>query len=748
MRKIEGKTGTIGKLYGLAPECIRGGALDRPPDDVPILKLSKVNFLTSSSHKSTIGYTMSNRSKLFTLFTLILFAGFSSEALATTTFRAGAGQTYATVSAAYNAIPATITDDYVILVYGANDSIIQTTTLTISARNGLSATNTITIKPGAGQSPRISVNAQFAVRIMEGASYVSLDGDNGDGNRSLSIENSNTANFDRSAVYLSSNNVNTKFVTVRSCNIITAAPGNNWVCRQAIYFRRDIDSCSFINNYLDFNTQRFGHAIYVNGTANFSVNNTIIRDNVVKMTTTNHGDELRGITVEYNINPEISGNTVNGNGYSCGIAIENCDGNQIKIYNNTLSGYSAHGLRTDNSQTTSKHYVYYNTLYSTSDVTTLPLRYPKGILVNAYGVTFMNNIVINNGDNAWAYCIYAGNSAKRDSFISDFNCLYAKYSNGRIGYWGGAESTFAQWQTASSQDSLSVNALPPFVDTLVASRDMHIDTTDASCVIFDGRGETITGYSVDIDGDARNNPNPGPDFGSDEFTGPASVNNGNAISTAFSPLCATCDDSSYFSVQYTHTMNIAPDSAVIYVDGTRYNLTAGGNNFPQGVTYSYKAAQLALGTHPYRFYFVVSGRPFNEPVSGTDTLNVFIIDSANAVSTAFDPVCTTCDDSTSFSVRYTNTWFNIPDTAVVYIDGVRHDLTVGDIDLNTGVHDYYYTDDQFAFGQYAYRFHFVVAGRPYDEPCTGTDTLNVVVIFTTLSLMMVLFTEKFAVPLT
>ena len=96
---------------------------------------------------------------------------------ATTTYTIGATGDYPSIAAAWAAFPATISDDYILEIAG--DYVQEPMPINLTAINGASATNTITIRPKAGVtglSMLTSSTFDIAVFYFDGADYVILDG--------------------------------------------------------------------------------------------------------------------------------------------------------------------------------------------------------------------------------------------------------------------------------------------------------------------------------------------------------------------------------------------------------------------------------------------------------------------------------------------------------------------------------------------------------------------------------------------
>src|SRR5206468_3300648 len=98
----------------------------------------------------------------------------------------------------------------------------ETFPIVVPANGGSNATNTMTIKPGAGASPAISGSSASSIVELAGADYVTIDGSNTNGGttRDLTIQNTNSA-ANTAAVWLASQGTNAgaTFDTIKNCNI-------------------------------------------------------------------------------------------------------------------------------------------------------------------------------------------------------------------------------------------------------------------------------------------------------------------------------------------------------------------------------------------------------------------------------------------------------------------------------------------------------------------------------------------------
>lgn len=112
-----------------------------------------------------------------------------------------------------------------------------------------------------------------------------------------------------------------------------------------------------------------------------------------------------------------------------------------------------------------------------------------------------NNILVNTGGGGSIKC-------SSSTFTSDYNILFSTGSY--LGFYNiSSQPDLSSWQTASSQDSHSINSDPSFI----SATDLHV-----SSFSFNDLG-TYTGIMRDIDGEIRNMTT--PDIGADEYTQPS-----------------------------------------------------------------------------------------------------------------------------------------------------------------------------------------------------------------------------------
>lgn len=85
--------------------------------------------------------------------------------------------TFASIQAAYDAIPSPMTQAYRIEILPAYNQSSEIIPITLTQKDGASSTNTITIRPAAGNTGEvISANSSSGILVLNGADFVILDG--------------------------------------------------------------------------------------------------------------------------------------------------------------------------------------------------------------------------------------------------------------------------------------------------------------------------------------------------------------------------------------------------------------------------------------------------------------------------------------------------------------------------------------------------------------------------------------------
>lgn len=133
---------------------------------------------------------------------------------------------------------------------------------------------------------------------------------------------------------------------------------------------------------------------------------------------------------------------------------------------------------------------------------------------------FLNNILVNNHPSSGAYGFYTSATGNISGAAVNNNDYFVN-SAARVGYYNGANQiTFANWQTATTKDGLSISENPVFT----SATDLHIPNGTTTLLESGGANVATTGVNTDFDNQTR----PGtssygfgtaPDIGADEFNG-------------------------------------------------------------------------------------------------------------------------------------------------------------------------------------------------------------------------------------
>lgn len=150
--------------------------------------------------------------KFISVLIFIIGFVFSSQAV---TWTIGATGTYASISAAWAAMPNPIAAPYILEI--KSDYVLESLPITLTAVNGASATNTITIRPETGVSGvAFTGTTETNVFHFSGADYVIIDGrPGGSGTGEITIENSSTDSGDHCVTFSGDATYN----TIQYCNI-------------------------------------------------------------------------------------------------------------------------------------------------------------------------------------------------------------------------------------------------------------------------------------------------------------------------------------------------------------------------------------------------------------------------------------------------------------------------------------------------------------------------------------------------
>ncbi len=440
----------------------------------------------------------------------------------------------------------------------------ETFPIVIPNISGASSTNTLTIKPASGVSPIItSVLANNAIIRLNGSQYVIIDGSNTVGGVTKDMTIRNTSTTGNAVLFINGASNN----TVKN-NVINAVPSSSATYLGVVTFSTASASSGNNNNTIRNNNitppsttlpyigvynygsstalQNTGNSIVENNIYNFSMagvyddgySSGYIYDgnNIYGTITQTTNTALYGIFLgDTNIySPIIRNNkiydlkttntntsTTTGTGYLHGIDIYDiASGSTCYIYNNMISlsgnGAGAPGIRIAgiaDESTAGTSYIYYNSVSISGAATSTNVSF--AYLKNYTNTSvLLNNIFSNVRLSTGSGSQYAiGLTADAGSFTSDYNDFYSSgNTNNILGSTATTNrTTIAAWQTATTQDSHSINSLPQFV----SATDLHI--TASACTALESAGTPIVGFANDIDNDVRSAAT--PDIGADEFSG-------------------------------------------------------------------------------------------------------------------------------------------------------------------------------------------------------------------------------------
>ena len=296
------------------------------------------------------------------------------------------------------------------------------------------------------------------------------------------------------------------------------------------------------------------------------------------------------------------------------------------IFNSNTSGYGVVGILINTSSATSSDTIVNNLVWDISSYSDPSTDYwPSGIAVlgtsagiNIYfnsvnlfgshpGLTsgtgaasfFMNtsaitpnldlrdNVLSNSYNNSSsstdkAYAIYSANSASAFTQIN-YNDYFASGTGSPVlGFLGSDKTTLNAWQSATGKDGNSKSVDPVFTSTT----DLHLQATSTLL----GMGQTLTGVTIDIDGDTRDNP---PDIGADEIPTPvgpgvlqfsSTTYSGNEGTTATITVTRNAGTTGAVSVNYATNNGSGAIGGASCNGSTDYVSSSGTLNFADGVS--------------------------------------------------------------------------------------------------------------------------------------------------------------------
>jgi len=552
---------------------------------------------------------------------------------------------YASITEAYSAIPATVTQAYLIEILPAYDGSSETFPIQLTVREGASATNTITIRPKAGNSGEQIVAAVTTnpVILFNDADFVILDGRPGGvgDTADLVIENtltsgssSNTINFINGAT-----NNEVKYCFTKNHTQTTAGPRNIFFSTSAsnasgnsdnlIYKCKIMGGRSTIgtsgttaspnsnNVVLDCEIFDFGYAgLWILGaTNNFTIEECQIYQTAGVSSTIVSGiitgsSGLGIINIKKNKIFDLQ-SSATGTSSIRGIYVTPGTGSTYNIENNfismmldngPISSYNGIQIIGSNSHTSN---IYYNSVriggvHSTGG--TAGSVVSSGILKSNSGANTVynqiNNICINERTGGpGGFHVGSAITSLTGTLNVNYNCYSSR--DGTYGYnaaWGSsAYNILSDYKTAA--DPNEGNSLFKSVN-FVSYTDLHLTGTSISDV--DLTALPIAGITEDIDGQLRHSVTPYK--GADEADAPIPVELTNFSATVSNSSVtlhwstATETNSKGFEIE----RNMLTNGGKEISEWKKIGFVSGNGTSTELNNYSFTDNSLASGNYSYR----------------------------------------------------------------------------------------------------------------------------------------------------
>jgi hypothetical protein len=479
--------------------------------------------------------------------TILFFSTFSFFLLAQTgsvELKTGSGtliSSHASILEAYNALTIPLTQAYIIELLASYNGSSETIPITLGFKDGVSSTNTITLRPSPGNVGEVITGTSTSgILVLNDADYIIIDGrPGGVGNMpDLKIENLATTGTNSNTIWLqngATNNV-VQYVHIVNNTQNTAGPraivlgttttvgnSNNLITHNKIEGGRSgigIAGSSTIPNdnntisYCDifnwgyagiwllsgaFNTNMEMNKIY----QTVGVNNTIVSGiimstiaggtyNITKnwiydlRTTSTSSSNIRGI---YAAGP-AAGSTFN---------VEN---NIISNVLDNLNAQTVTGIEFLGSNAYTAN-IYFNTVLIGGNHTggTTGATTSAGIRIGASALTLntKNNIAVNTRTGGNVNHIGFALTNTGGTLNIDYNCYFANGTSSFNAYWGTTGyNDVGDYKTAASpNEGLTIFKNVNFV----SNTDLHL--TGASVGDFDLAGLPIIDITTDFDGQTR-----------------------------------------------------------------------------------------------------------------------------------------------------------------------------------------------------------------------------------------------------
>ncbi|MCX7833687.1 MAG: hypothetical protein N2490_05705, partial [Ignavibacteria bacterium] len=319
----------------------------------------------------------------------------------------------------------------------------ETYPLLINSVAGVSATNTITIKPASGVSATISgASASGPIFKIVNTSYVTIDGSNsGTDTRDLSIENTSTTS-PQVVLIGSSGTTPITNITLKNCNIRN---GSNTSSAVIVSDSSTAGNPGYFNNITiqNNNIRRAYNGIYCNAAVSSgNGSGTLITQNNLNFTGSDairlvciYAQGIDGISVSNNNTGNIyntsDASNITGIWFASGVTNGSINNNNISILNGTSGG--PRGIFVT-SNTINCNINIYNNIIDSITTSSSGSSMGIGVSFSTTGVNIYRNRisnVSNTNTGGWnAYGIYLGSSSNTANINVYNNLIYNIYGYG------------------------------------------------------------------------------------------------------------------------------------------------------------------------------------------------------------------------------------------------------------------------------------------------------------------------------
>jgi parallel beta-helix repeat protein len=540
---------------------------------------------------------------------------------------------YSSIAQAYAAIPATITQAYVVEILSTYDGSAETYPITLLPRDGASATNSITIRPATSVSMATvgGTAGGQPIFLFSDADYVTLDGRAGGTGESinLTVQNLATTSQSHTLRFLDGATYNTvKYLKIINSTQATAGPraieigtsasnptgnSNNYIAYNEIIGGRSgiglAGTSANPNNENVIYKNKIYDWAYAGIWVLSSSNNTVISNNEFWQTA-GYSTTPTGVIFGAVINLDIIGNKIydiqqTGTSTIRGISGNMAAGAVLNIINNFVSLMLDNGTKTSiyaiqvsgtNAYTAN---IYYNSIrlggiHTGGSANTVV---SAGIVKSSTSAdavfNMKNNIVLNTrtgGTDVFHTGFFGGSTNMVGTLDIDYNVYYgADATSNHAGWAGFLYSDITAYKAAATPHEQNTIFKPT---NFVSGIDLHL--TGASVTDPDLTALPIAGITTDIDGQPRSAT--APYRGADEADDPIPVE-----LTAFSASVTNNNVTLQWSTA-TETNNLGFDIERKSTEGAwiKAGFIEGSSTTTELRSYTFIDKNLPVGIYNYR----------------------------------------------------------------------------------------------------------------------------------------------------